>query len=208
MSQELWRLVRSRLLLQAQRGAVRQERRWWSLPECSRRVRHLNMTQKLMGHVCARAILKKPLAEVEQLVLEDEDRQLLFEALAAQHEEDLASKHWFAQHRTSGQDGLEKQHFASVTAGRTKVPVEGVVHDGGWYDDEAELHFRFSWRHLRPFNAQRANNNLEKEEHFRRRRKRALLDEIAANQRLDRTRGVLVAALRSQVRELGAQPCA
>ena len=82
-----------------------------------------------------------------------------------------------------------------------------TAHSGGWYDDDAELRFRFTWRRLRPFGKALAKANLEEPQDLRRRRKRVQMDEIAAIQRrhLDEAlRGT--AALRTQIRQLGGQP--
>ena len=77
---------------------------------------------------------------------------------------------WYAQHRSP---------LPTCSAPLSLVWCEGNgEHNGGWYDDEAELRFYFSWTGLQPFSKALARENLEVREVQQRRRRFQKVEEI------------------------------
>lgn len=74
---------------------------------------------------------------------------------------------WYAQHRS-----VHPSRESST------LNVGNGEHNGGWYDDEAELHFYFSWTGLQPFSKALARENLEVREVQQRRRRFQKVEEI------------------------------
>ena len=88
---------------------------------------------------------------------------------------------WYAQRRSKDNSLLGwRVHPSRKSA--ALMHVGNGEHNGGWYDDEAELHFYFSWTGLCPFSKALARENLEVREVQQRRRRFKKVEEIGRQQ--------------------------